>query len=525
MRTSGTTARLESLERRSLLSTSAVPAVDPIDAGYVPVTWAGQETFAKPGQFVARFADVGGTPAQQLAQVNQRLAGEPGYRAAEHLGDNGLVLLTTPREQTHADVNAALRAVPGFARVEPDFMLSIDATPNDASYGSLWGLHNTGQSGGRADVDIDAPEAWELSTGTASLVTAVIDTGVLHGHPDLAANMWTNPGEAPGDGIDNDGNGYADDVFGYDFINNDPDPYDDHGHGTHVAGTIAAAGNNGVGVAGVNWTGKIMALKFLGAAGHGESSDAIRAINYATKMKAQYGVDVRVTNNSWGGDAWSQEMENAIRASGDAGMLFVAAAGNGGEDGIGDDNDDPAGAGHYPSNYNLDNVISVAATDRGDNRAGFSNFGATTVDLAAPGVSVLSTYKSDGYANLSGTSMAAPHVAGVAALAFSYSPGATAAEVKAAILGGAEPIPAMSGRSVTGGRLNARRALDRLPLPGDANDDGAVNLRDFNLIAANFGATTNVSREIGDLNGDGKVDLKDFNLLAGNFGKTRAPIV
>ena len=523
MRTLVSPVRLESLERRSLLS-AAVPALSPIQAGYEPVAWAGQQTYARPGQFVARFADVAGAPAQQLARVNAVLANETGYRAAEYLGDDGLVLLSVPAHQSHADVSAALRDVPGFTRVEPDLILSIDVAPDDASYGSLWGLNNTGQSSGSADADIDAPEAWELSTGKASLVTAVIDTGVLHGHADLAANMWKNPGETPGDGRDNDGNGFVDDVFGYDFVNNDPDPNDDHGHGTHVAGTIAAVGNNGVGVAGVNWTGKVMALKFLPANGYGDSSDAIRAINYATMMKTRYGVDVRVTNNSWGGDAWSQEMEDAIAASGRAGMLFVAAAGNGGGDGIGDDNDDPA-EGHYPSSYDLDNVIAVAATDRNDNRAGFSNYGATSVDLAAPGVSVLSTYKANGYANLSGTSMAAPHVAGVASLGFAYSPGATAAEVKAAILGGADPISAMSGRSVTGGRLNARRTLDRLPLPGDVNGDGAVNLIDFDKIAANFGTSgDDVTRAIGDLNGDGRVDRSDFDVLAGNFGKTRAPV-
>ena len=516
-------APFEALERRAMFSAGLLPVQrTPVEAGFAPITWAGQETYARPGQWVARFDGVGGTPQQQLADVNARLAGEAGLSADQHLGDDGLVLLHAPREQAFAQVRDALADVQGFRRLEPDLMLSIDATPNDPSYGSLWGLNNTGQNGGRVDADIDAPEAWELAKGSASLVTAVIDTGVLYNHPDLAANMWKNPGETPGDGVDNDGNGFVDDVFGYDFKNNDADPADDHGHGTHCAGTIAGVGDNGTGVTGVNWTGKVMALKFLGADGYGDSSDGIRAINYATKMKTQYGVDVRVTSNSWGGDAWSQEMEDAIAASGNAGMLFVAAAGNGGEDGIGDDNDVTP---NYPSNYDLDNVIAVAATDRNDNRASFSNYGATTVDLAAPGVSILSTYKDNGYANLSGTSMATPHVAGVATLAFSYNPGATASEVKTAILGGVDPIPAMSGKSVSGGRLNARRTLARLPLPGDVNGDGAVNLRDFNILAGNFGRTSGVTRSTGDLNGDGRVDLQDFNLLAGNFGKAREPIV
>jgi subtilisin family serine protease len=235
-------------------------------------------------------------------------------------------------------------------------------------------------------------------------------------------------------------------------------------------------------------------------------------------MKTQYGVDVRVTNNSWGGGGFHTELHNAIKASGDAGMLFVAAAGNGGSDGVGDDNDLFP---HYPSSYRLSNLISVAATDRNDNRASFSNFGASSVHLAAPGVSILSTHLNNGYASLNGTSMAAPHVAGAASLAWSYNPGATAAEVKDALLSGVDPITAMSGKSISGGRLNALRTLQLTPLPGDANGDGIVNLTDFNIVAANFGRTNiTTGRGSGDLNADGRVDLKDFNLLASNFGKT-----
>jgi subtilisin family serine protease len=519
---------LEPLERRALLSASAIvpapgspvaPTQSAAEAGFVAITWDGHETLARPGQFVVRFDGVSGTPAQQLRQVNRRLAGEPGYRAAEHLGTNGLVLLQTPHDASHADVTAALRDVNGFGRAEPDLAFSIEATPNDPSYSRLWGLNNTGQNSGRSDSDIDAPEAWAFSTGSNALVTAVIDTGVQHAHPDLAANMWKNPGETAGDGVDNDDNGYVDDVFGYDFVNNDGDPNDDHGHGTHVAGTVAAVGDNNVGVAGVNWAGKVMALKFLSAAGWGESSDAIRAINYATMMKSQYGVNVRVTNNSWGGDAYSVEMEDAIRRNAEAGILFVAAAGNGGDDHVGDDND---ALGHYPSNYNLPNVVAVAATDRNDARAGFSNYGAATVHLAAPGVSIFSTYpNSTGYGELSGTSMASPHVAGAASLAFSYNPGATMAEVKDALLSGTDPVSAMSGKSVSGGRLNAMGMLQRLPLPGDANGDGRVNLADFNIVASNFGRTSGATRATGDLNGDGRVNLADFNFLAGRFGSER----
>jgi len=470
---------------------------------------------AVPGQFILRLDDVHGKPAQQLQHANERLAGKAGFKASRFLGEDGLVLLQAPKTKKLADVNAALRGVRGFRHVEPDLLVSIDKTPADPSYGQLWGMNNTGQDGGTADADIDAPEAWEMSTGSAALVTAVLDTGVDYTHPDLVANIWTNRGETPGDGIDNDNNGYVDDVHGWDFYNNDADPMDDHSHGTHCAGTIAASGDNGDGVAGVNWAGKIMALKFIGAQGYGETSGAIAAMNYVRMMKTQHNVNVRVTSNSWGGDGYSQELYDAIAAAGSNGILFVAAAGNGGDDHVGDDNDVTP---NYPSNYDLDNVIAVAATDHNDRRAGFSNFGATSVDLAAPGVSVLSTVPNNGYANYSGTSMATPHVAGVASLSFSYSPGATIAEVKAAILGGVDHIADMQGASVSGGRLNALNTLNRLPKPGDIDGNGLVNLGDFNILASHFGQTSGATRAQGDLTGDGRVNLDDFNILASNFG-------
>jgi subtilisin family serine protease len=325
-------------------------------------------------------------------------------------------------------------------------------------------MNNTGQTGGTNDADLDAPEAWDIQTGSESTLIAVIDTGVDYNHPDLAANIWTNPGEIAGNGLDDDQNGFIDDIHGWDFVNNDADPMDDNLHGTHVAGTIGAIGDNGVGVAGVNWRTKIMALKFLGGDGSGTLADAIGAILYGAKMKA------RVMNNSWGGGGFSQALLDAITVANDSAALFVAAAGN-----DGNDNDQTP---NYPSNYDAPNVVAVAAIDHKGDLAVFgsggggicgcggnviglpgSNYGATTVDLAAPGKEVLSTTPNNGYTKLSGTSMATPHVAGVAGLVFSQFPAWTHLQVKERLLSTVEASTSLQGKVVTGGRVNAQRAL------------------------------------------------------------------
>ena len=228
------------------------------------------------------------------------------------------------------------------------------------------GAPQHGQSGGTPDADIDAPETWSFQTG-AQVVIGVIDTGVDRTHPDLAANIWTNPGEIAGNGLDDDGNGYVDDVHGWDFVNGDNDPMDDHGHGTHCAGTIAGIGDNGIGVAGVCWSARIMALKFLDAGGYGTTSDAVLAVEYATANGA------RLTSNSWGRHGYSAALYDAIAAARDAGALFIAAAGN---DGVNNDLSP-----HYPSSYDLSDIIAVAATDRNDGLANFSCYGAASVDV------------------------------------------------------------------------------------------------------------------------------------------------
>ncbi len=295
------------------------------------------------------------------------------------------------------------------------------------------------------DADIDAEEAWNITTGSKSC--AVIDTGVDYNHPDLANNMWKNPGEIPGNGIDDDGNGYVDDIYGYDFANNDNDPFDDHG--THVAGTIAGIGNNRIGTTGINWSAKIMALKFLGKSG-GSTIDAVSAISYAIKMGA------RCTNNSWGGGPYSQSLYNVIEKAEKAGQLLIAA-GNGDERGIGINIDFES---YYPPNYGLNNVISVCSTDHNDALSVFSNFGQRNVDLCAPGSRIFSTIPNRSYDIFNGTSMATPHVTGAVMLLWSAFPNLTATEVKTHIMSSAERLINLNGTSVTSGRLNLHHALD-----------------------------------------------------------------
>jgi VCBS repeat-containing protein len=357
----------------------------------------------------------------------------------------GLRSVTLSPDVTVETALAAYKTNPYVLYAEPDYHVQLELTPNDTRFPSLWGLNNTGQTGGTIDADIDAVEAWDTTTGGGTTIVAVIDTGVDYTHPDLAANIWNNPGEIPGNSQDDDGNGYVDDVHGYDFVNFDGDPMDDHSHGTHVAGTIGAVGNNGVGVAGVNWNVQIMALKFLDAFGGGFTEDAIQALNYAVAKGA------KISNNSWGGGGYSQALFDAIRNAQSAGHIFVAAAGN-----EGSNNDSLP---FFPASYSLDNIISVAATDHNDNLASFSNFGATSVDLGAPGVNILSTTPGNTYDTFSGTSMATPHVVGVVALVRELHPEWTYGQVVNQILSTVDPVAALAGTTASGGRLNAAAAV------------------------------------------------------------------
>ncbi|UCG33244.1 MAG: S8 family serine peptidase [Phycisphaerales bacterium] len=358
---------------------------------------------------------------------------------------------------------------PGVTFVQPNYIYKAIGLPDDPNFPFvpsslgppddqlMWGLHTTAQDGASIpsdvafDSDIDAAEAWEVTTGSSDMVVAVIDTGVDYTHPDIVANMWTNAGEINGNGLDDDGNGFVDDYYGYDFKNDDGDPFDDHYHGTHVAGTIGAVGNNGVNIAGVNWNVRIMALKFLGSDGRGSTSDAVEAIDYAVLMGAT------ISNNSWGGGGFDASLLAAINNAGAAGHLFVAAAGN--------DTVNTDIYPHYPSSYNLDDIISVAAWGKDEHLAYFSNYGATTTDLAAPGLGIYSLQLGGGIFPLNGTSMAAPHVAGVAALLKVVRPDAGPLQIKEWILDGVTPHPNLTGKVLTGGRLNAVEPLRLATMP------------------------------------------------------------
>ena len=386
--------------------------------------------------------------------------------------ENGrrLKLVSVPAARTTALIPVLERDA-RVAYAEPNYLVPAATTPNDPTYVRDWGLTNNGFTGGTTDADIDADEAWDIATGGGDIVVAVIDTGVDYTHPDLAANMWHNPGEVEGNGIDDDGNGFVDDYYGYDFANDDGDPIDDLGHGTHVAGTIGMAGNNGVGSAGVNWNARIMALKTDGGPGS-SVADLIDAYNYLVMMRGR-GVDVRVTNNSYGTfefGSFSQAWEQAIDAMGQAGILFVAAAGN--------EARTTEIETHYPSGFGSPSIIAVAATDHDDRYASFTNWGATGVDLAAPGESVWSTQPGNTYSWGSGTSMATPHVAGAAALVWSAFPNLSAAEVKARLLNGADPIGAIGANAsyptLTNGRLNVRNALLVPPADNESIAPSAV---------------------------------------------------
>lgn len=334
--------------------------------------------------------------------------------------------------------------------VEPDYIVRAAATlPDDPRFenGSLWGLDNNGQNGGTSDVDLDAPDAWDRRHDAPEILVGIIDTGLRLTHEDLQNNLWVNEAEIPNDGIDNDGNGVVDDVHGFNAISGTGDPSDDNGHGTHVAGTIGAEGNNGIGTTGVAWRVQLMALKFLDKGGAGTTADAIRCIDYAREHGA------RILNNSWGGPGESQALIEAVSEARTAGILVVAAAGNSAVNNDAEPN--------FPATISLDNVVAVASHTRNDRLSDFSNFGEITVDVAAPGSDIVSTWNSsdDAYRSLSGTSMAAPHVSGALALLMAEYPEASYLELQDRLYSGVDRQEGYVARTRTGGRINLARSI------------------------------------------------------------------
>ncbi|MHC4736336.1 MAG: S8 family serine peptidase, partial [Planctomycetota bacterium] len=456
---------------------------------------------------IVRFADTG-----PEAPIRKAIPGPLTNRAVKNVISNmavpgaavhkeydrivpGLTLVKLPAHTTVADGLFGFSRSPDILYVEPNYKLKLFVTPNDPYFYFMWGMHNTGQMGGTVDADIDAPETWDIHTGDPNIIVAVIDTGVDYNHPDLTANMWINPGEDNPplgvvdandfDNVDDDGNGYIDDIYGYDFGGADGntsgewdnDPMDFYGHGTAVAGVIGAVGNNHEGVAGVCWNVSIMPLKFFADDGSGGYiSDEIEAIDYARVM----GVDV--INTSFGGYFESLAEYDVITAADANGILFVAAAGN--------ENNDNDTVPSYPASYDLDNIISVMATNQNDKVANYSNYGETSVDIAAPGGEqeypwdyrgILSCVPGGGYEALQGTSMAASHVAGAAALVWSTDPNMSHTQVKEMLLHplAVDHLPSLQGYCDTGGRLNVFNALNLPPIgdlvvntsiPYDSND-------------------------------------------------------
>lgn len=377
-------------------------------------------------------------------RVEDRIENIEGWEAIDDL-DN----------EDAASIVAQYSQLPEVEYAEPNFEILLDTEgplepvrPHDPQFSDQWALANSGQRGGKEGADISATLAWATTTGSDKIVVAVLDTGVDYTHEDLAQNMWVRP--ASMEPYHDNELGTIDDQNGYNAIDAASDPMDDNGHGTHCAGIIGAEGENDLGIAGVNWKVQIMPLKFMNAGGSGSTKDAIEAINYVIDRK-KAGVNVRIISASWGSTQKSRALEAVIRKAYENDILFVAAAGN-----ASTNNDRTP---HYPSSYNVPNVLSVAALDRHDQLATFSNYGAKSVAIAAPGVDILSTWLGNQYEEKSGTSMATPVVSGVAALIVAQHPRISVDDLRKKLMASSDPIVALKGKTVSGGRINAAKAL------------------------------------------------------------------
>ncbi len=393
-----------------------------------------------PSEILVKFSPE--VSSERIAAAKRTIGGE----TIEEFPSIGWQRITLPAGMSVKDAIARYRELDGVEIAQPNFYYRLQATPNDAQFTNpgLYGL-----------TKIAAPTAWDLTTGSSAVVVANIDTGMRMTHEDLAGNIWVNPGEIAGNGVDDDANGFVDDVNGWDFFFNDSNPTDEHGHGTHTGGTIGAHGNNLLGIAGVNWTVKIMPIKIYNNTGNGSTSSMlINAYNYIRMMKLR-GVNIRVTNNSYGGCdeacGYDQATKDAIDAMGDVGILNVFAAGNSSV------NTDITP--FYPASYTSTTILSVGGSDENDNRR--FNYGAVTVDLAAPGQGIFSTTfgSNSSYGSMSGTSMATPHAAGAAALLSAFNPNLSVASLKATLMNNVDLLPSFTGFNKSGGRLNVDKAL------------------------------------------------------------------
>jgi len=464
----------------------------------------------KPRELLVRFRPE--ATALQIEALHRAL-GSSVLKALGHLKLHRVRLREGLSETEGETLYAAAKIV---AAVERHALRYPLLTPKDPYYSQQWNM-----------TKISMPKAWEITQGRGEIVIGVIDSGVDTRHPDLAANIWNNPAEIPDNGIDDDHNGYIDDVRGWDFtgLNGDNNPIDSYnpsypdsaGHGTHVAGIIAAVGDNGLGVAGIGWGLRIMPLKVLADnAPEMLLIDIIEAIDYAIANGA------RIVNCSFGGEYLSDQVEyDAFERLREKGILAVCAAGNSGK------NNDAGEPRIYPASYDLDNIISVASSDLSDNLFVHSNYGKTSVDLMAPGETILSTClcpargDCNSYCERSGTSIAAPHVAGVAGLILSRNPGLGYTRVKSLLLESTDPIPSVSDKLLSGGRLNAFAALSRVCLRGDVSQDGLVGLDDV-ILSLRIAAGQNAGADIcltADVDGDGRIGLAEaiygLSILAG----------
>ncbi|MHC4243925.1 MAG: S8 family serine peptidase, partial [Planctomycetota bacterium] len=490
--------------------------------------------FYKQGELIVRFADVDSgsqlsdgpllmgpltTKAVKGTISDYILTGAEIDREYEEVMP-GLAVVKLPEGTTVTEAFILFNESGNVLYAEPNYKYKLFVVPNDPMFSDLWGLENTGQTGGVEDADIDAPEAWDLETGDPEIIVAITDTGIDYTHPDLADNMWVNSAELNGDpNVDDDNNGYIDDIYGYDFAgavaadmsDGDGDPLDNHFHGTHVAGVVGAVGNNGEGVVGVCWNVKLMALKIFAddyrpAEPDIFVSEAVQAIQYAVDNGA------KVINASWGGDYFSQSLYDAIKGAGEAGLLFVAAAGND----FGRDNDvKPT----YPASYDLDNIISVMSSDHNDEMSVFSNYGAASVDIAEPGTDIWSTTPTSqsfamivfdvatNYDTLSGTSSSAPYASGACAIIWSQYPTLAHRAVKGIFLKTVDPIFSSPRLNLSGGRINMYNALTLIP-QGKAGR--VLNSKDDPSDPANLYLT--IQDAIDDAN-DGDVLIAESNSL------------